>query len=387
MAKKRPRDDASAAGKKVSRGVKTKAPRSKAPRGLRAKIVLALVSALLAIAIPEIGARLLFPPPPPNMFPGLSPNEMEDPDLLWRNRPNSAEGPINSLGFRGPEVNLAETPGSIRILSMGESTTYGDGVSSEATYSQQLEINLRNQGVQAQVLNAGVRAWSTVQSVRFLELNAAQLMPKTVIFYHEINDLMPTTFRGLRMQAAGLTDVELMSRSWLVRISLKSRFVSTIRLWLARRQASATLREMAGSKGRDVLEARWLPFEQLPITPANAERPWMDTSNPLVRVPDADRADALRKLIELTRSRGIRLVIVHPVYLASKRHQCLLTRIAAEEKIGLLDAEDLLASDAIGAGLRKSDYFTDPLHPNARGHAVIARGLAALLTGGVNGGR
>jgi hypothetical protein len=200
-----------------------------------------------------------------------------------------------------------------------------------------------------------------------------------VLFYHEINDLMPTTFRGLQLQAAGMTDVDLMSRSWLVRIALQSRLVSTLRLWLARRQASATLREFAGSHGRDVLEVRALPYEDLPATPPGAARPWMDTSNPLVRVPDADREGALRRLIALTRSRGIRLVLIHPAYVASRPHRCLLTRVAADEHVTILDVEDLLAVDAVRMGLTKNDYFADKLHPNARGHAVIARGLAALL--------
>ena len=105
----------------------------------------------------------------------------------------------------------------------------------------------------------------------------------------------------------------------------------------------------------------------------------MDTSNPLVRVPEADRENALRRLIALTKSRGIRLVLVHPAYLASKPHRCLLTKVAAEEHVTVLDVEDLLAADAARLSLAKQDYFGDKMHPNPRGHAVIARGLAALL--------
>ena len=105
---------------------------SRPPLTLGRKVGFALIVALVTMVVLEAGARLLLPPPPPNAYPGLSANEMEDDALLWRNRPG-AEGPINSLGFRGSEIALEKPSGARRILSLGESTTYGDGVDWTAT--------------------------------------------------------------------------------------------------------------------------------------------------------------------------------------------------------------------------------------------------------------
>ena len=100
-----------------------------------------------------------------------------------------------------------------------------------------------------------------------------------------------------------------------------------------------------------------------------------------LRLPDELRGlePALRELVALTRARGIQLILIHPAYRLSKPHRCLLTRLAAEERVPVLDVEDLLAVDATARGLTKPDYFRDSAHPNEMGHDVIGRGLAALF--------
>ena len=142
--------------------------------GLAAKLLLSLCALLVPVLVLEGGARLLLPPPPPNAFPGLSPGETEDEDLLWRNRAGYAaddkHGPINALGLRGPEISEEKPPGTGRILSLGESTTFGSQLRWDETYSHRLEEMLREAGRPVEVLNGAVRAWSTVQSTRFLEL-------------------------------------------------------------------------------------------------------------------------------------------------------------------------------------------------------------------------
>jgi len=58
---------------------------------------------------------------------------------------------INSLGFRGPEVSLgAARP---RVLFIGDSFTYGDGVDEESTLPAHVARRL---GRRAEVLNGGV---------------------------------------------------------------------------------------------------------------------------------------------------------------------------------------------------------------------------------------
>jgi hypothetical protein len=70
---------------------------------------------------------------------------------------------INSLGTRGPEFQPAKPPGTIRILSFGDSRTFGWGLAEGQTYSAQLEQMLQEKigpGRKVEVINAGVNGWS-----------------------------------------------------------------------------------------------------------------------------------------------------------------------------------------------------------------------------------
>jgi lysophospholipase L1-like esterase len=352
------------------------------------KLLVALAAALLPFGLLEAGARIWLPPAPANDFPGLSPDEMEDAELLWRLRPGAPEseqgGPVDSHGFRGPELPLEKQPGEIRILSLGESSTYGAKVAWSDTYSHRLEEILRARGQPVRVINAGVRAWSTVQSARFLDLHADELEPDVVLVYQEVNDFLPTTFRGLALPGAGLTDREMMD--WTARrapvraLVRSSRLLTALSLALARARADASLRAVAEESDRDLLFARALPYEAVRGAPPG-ERPWMANPNALVRVPDPDREAALAELLAATRRAGARLVLLHPAYPVSVPHRCLQTRFAREHGVPLLEIEDVLARAAAADGVSRGDFFVpdDDYHPNERGHAVIARAVADFL--------
>ena len=43
---------------------------------------------------------------------------------------------INHLGYRGPEVRAARRPGTLRLLALGDSTTFGLGVGESQRWSE-----------------------------------------------------------------------------------------------------------------------------------------------------------------------------------------------------------------------------------------------------------
>lgn len=103
-----------------------------------------------------------------------------DPKLYWRLKPNQdcytkvdhKPVHINSRGTRGPEFEPAKPAGVIRVLSLGDSKTFGWGLTEAETYSARLQSLLQAKvggGTRVEVINAGVNAWSYPQIKVFLK--------------------------------------------------------------------------------------------------------------------------------------------------------------------------------------------------------------------------
>jgi lysophospholipase L1-like esterase len=96
---------------------------------------------------------------------------------------------INAQGFRGREFSPAKSPGTLRVVAIGGSTT-AQGPSDDATYPALLEAKLRARfpGRAIEVLNLGVSAtWSDYWLSPARDLFAFE--PDVVVQYDGINDV------------------------------------------------------------------------------------------------------------------------------------------------------------------------------------------------------
>jgi hypothetical protein len=186
------------------------------------RIAFALIPVLLLLAAGETVVRVagwdrpaLQTVPLPEELAGIMRTDRElfwslkpDTHVTWRN----TQVTINHQGTRGPEIP-AKRPGELRILSLGESTTFGVNVSDDQTYSVDLETLLRTDmpGRPITVINAGVSAYSSFQSLLFLQERGLAMQPDVVLFYHEVNDYLPSSLRDASNNEVGavMTDREL----------------------------------------------------------------------------------------------------------------------------------------------------------------------------------
>lgn len=114
------------------------------------------------------------------------------PLLFYINTPNYELGSNkhNSWGFRGEEVSIEKGKDRIRIVCIGGSTTYSDGVKDyKESYPYLVEKELLNQGINAEVINAGTPGYYSIQNLQNYYLKIHELQPDYVIIYHGINDL------------------------------------------------------------------------------------------------------------------------------------------------------------------------------------------------------
>jgi lysophospholipase L1-like esterase len=149
----------------------------------------------LACVVCEIGARMIFPPPPEAARqPQIT--YRYDPEIRYVMEPSQRgwidDGliSVNAMGFRGPEVISPKPSGLFRIAVIGDSVTLGWGVADDETFAAQVERHLHgrfpNQSLD--VVNLGVGGYDTRQEVTLLKRNLALLEPDLVVVGFYSND-------------------------------------------------------------------------------------------------------------------------------------------------------------------------------------------------------
>jgi hypothetical protein len=104
----------------------------------------------------------------------------------------------NDRGLRDSR-NFAydKTPGTLRVLSLGDSHTQGYEVRQDATFSAVLERYLEAHSVKAQVLNAGVSGFSTAEELAYLISEGYKYKPDIVVVGFYANDFEDNLKAGL----------------------------------------------------------------------------------------------------------------------------------------------------------------------------------------------
>jgi len=88
---------------------------------------------------------------------------------------------INADGLRDREIGK-KRDGELRILVLGDSFTFGAGVTVQEAYSRQIEERLRKDwNLRVTVVNAGVPGYGTEQAAAFFERVVERVQPDTVL--------------------------------------------------------------------------------------------------------------------------------------------------------------------------------------------------------------
>jgi lysophospholipase L1-like esterase len=98
---------------------------------------------------------------------------------------------INSRGIRDREYDLPKNPQTYRIVVLGDSYTFGDGIPLEDTYAKQLERQLNSNPAiprKIEVINFGVNGYNTVQELWRLKDKALDFKPDLIILGYYLND-------------------------------------------------------------------------------------------------------------------------------------------------------------------------------------------------------
>ena len=253
----------------------------------------------------------------------------------------------NSLGLREREFAQEKPLGSVRIFCMGDSCTAGCGLPLAKAYPRQLQCLLRRRfrNEHIDVFNSGADGYTSFQGKQLLKSRLLACSPDVVIAAFSCNDDSQrpqsdqAAQRGLSRTAVGVQ-----------RLLLKS----------------PLLMMLAGP----ILSAKHR------VSSRHGRR----QSGRTVRVSASEYVQNLTEMCEMARGKGTEMVLLRlPRYVYGQMEPCsraeAMARVAREQRVGLVDMLPEFVARLRDGALLHFDW----IHPNARGHQLIAEGLAAFL--------
>lgn len=315
---------------------------------------------------------------------------------------------INSLGLRDDEVAPTKSPGTKRILMLGDSMTVGWGVEQEECFAGRLDA-LLNRGVDApgsprpryEVVNCGWASWYTTDgALVFLRHRMEELDPDLIVLDYFLNDPAELRPGDWRPRDAALPDSiaptrEVGGESGVAAVPERIRDYLSQRSYvlnLLRQIWKASIRRRA--LGADVFtleDARRAEYPACAVLlfaetyPPDFEERFGLTERLLVGMRDlAERHGAKLalaimpadfQLVEEKRERyGILPVIFHDQRYVEGKAQRRLKEICERNGIPALD---LLP--ALRESCEVECFFSYDPHLTPAGHAIVAEAMADFL--------
>ena len=271
----------------------------------------------------------------------------------------------NSAGFRTREF-VPKTPGVTRIVTLGDSSTFGWGVEPAYTYQHLLEQRFKNADQPVEVFNLGVSGHTSRHGLGVYKHYARELEPDWLIVSYGANDA-----RYVMQAVDGV-------------LSLDDAWQGTARDILYRFETFKLLR-------------RWIlgVYDPFDASRARAEREGDERK--LVRSVSRDvYIDNLRSLIGQARQHGtdtaLLAVCAPPDYVRAMRHVAGVESVPMVDGLEVFQAnlDDLRAHRIYPAEIRfyealygmeameqnwRNYVTTDGCHPGRAGHSLLADAL------------
>lgn len=298
--------------------------------------------------------------------------------LGWKHRPDRVSlfkghrVQINHRGVRDDEITDQHDSAGARILLLGDSQLFGDGVSFEETFSERLE-NIR--GVQA--INAGVIGYGTDQELLYFEREGASYRPTLTIVCLNAYDLLDNISTRIRsgyskpvFELAGdglrLANVPVPAGSALDRTQLWLRGASHLYTTVSRTMRGTRTRSDPALDQDDPRE----------VFPADRD---FDRSLEVTR-------RILGRLAEYGRRLGSQMMVIYLPYQmdfgGEERYRSKSSQLAAE--LGRWGREAGFHVLDLRPALRAENpraLFLDTMHLSAGGHRRVAATLERELIG------
>jgi hypothetical protein len=297
---------------------------------------------------------------------------------------------INSFGLRSPEVTVPKPAGTIRILLLGDSFTFGMRVKDDETFGRRLEEGLRGKYGTApvEVVSAGVLSYCPLLEYLQYRHHLHILEPDLVVLNFDMSDVQDhmaysrdavvgsdgvplfVTEPSLRSQAPSAMP-KLLLFEWLGRRirGARGRLESTLQgvpfvrdqdryLWAL--DGGPELDAEALSTMAPILDlAKLLQHDGIPLVVATYPQPWQTSADATPLPPIRDQYGVGRNTVHL-----------------NDRPFKKLEQFAATHDIPFVNATGTFRQDGAPASL----YLGNDFHFSPRGHQVYAGVLGRFIS-------
>jgi lysophospholipase L1-like esterase len=272
----------------------------------------------------------------------------------------------SAQGYRTKSFEAKPAPGIRRVVSLGDSSTFGWGVDGAEAYPARLEEALdRREGEQArwEVLNLGVPGYSTFQGRVMLEREALGLAPDVVTWSYLANDGAMTgeADRATYSQRQGWLGAAL-------EVAHHSRAYETLEAWIARLRRAGV--ERPATNVRNVAS-----YAEASANIRDAVHIARQAAVPLVLVANCVRGPVAEVVARVARETGT------PYLDATALVERAVPQIAQDPTFAA-DRERLTqryGAKALTANPALYGFLPDQCHPNGVGHRLIAEALCEIV--------
>ena len=246
---------------------------------------------------------------------------------------------FNSAGFRDDEFPATRSPDSIRIITLGDSWTFGHNVAMDQSYPKRLQVMLRSEfpNKKIEVLNLAMLTYTSHEGLKLLQRKALAFQPDIVLIGYSMNDA----------SIAGWHDRDVfVPKTW--RFSLR-RFISEnseiykLAAYLNQlgKFDAVTMGDTikaASDQNADFLFESWVSADAL-------EAKDYERLESKVRVPPAEYEQNIREMIRLVREHKAVPILLHNDLRPGSPYQSALQRISRAENVTLVDNCDLIGKE------------------------------------------
>lgn len=294
-----------------------------------------------------------------------------DDELGWKLRPGAEDSwggvriKINAKGLRGPELSYGKSPGTQRIVVLGDSVAFGHGLAAaEQAFPLLIQQTLNASSLRpVEVINAGVGGYSPWQEYIYLVNEGIRYEPDLVVVAFVLNDVTEKFF--LRRFGGNDEEFHLMRAARLYdqsglaylthAIATRWRFGSNVRKEAARQEA-LNVRLLCDDPTHPKIENAWR------ITLAS-----------------------LGRIFSFCRDRDIELLLVIFPFTfqfesgVEAHPQRILKDFAAKTDVATIDLLEILSKSMAQSGLTLRDLFLDADHLSVLGSEVVAEVIATHI--------